>query len=189
MKNDEEEEQETVENMENVIPSSKEVSPQAAGQSSASIKVLKQQIQIANMTEELQELRAYKAEFENEIKSKNQEIYDLNGKVMLYEHQLNELTSKNIESLENFRERFDKVCNENQEKGAMMEKFLTALARLKSDLHFMYVSKNLRMLDLVEKSPTSTSSKESKEADEVKQMQQLDKEDLISKFFERECEN
>jgi len=102
---------------------------------------------------------------------------------MLYEHQLNELTTKNIESLENFRVQFDKVCNENQEKTAMMEKFLTSLARLKSDLHFMYISKNLRMLDMVEKSPTSTSSKESKELDEVKQLQQLDKEDLISIFY------
>jgi len=175
------------------IQSTKEETPTGAtgaqgSQSSASIKVLKQQIQIANMTEELQELKASKNELENEMKFKNQEIYDLNGKVMLYEHQLNELTTKNIESLENFRTQFDKVCYENQEKTTMMEKFLTALARLKSDLHFMYVSKNLRMLDLVEKSPTSTSSKESKEIDEVKQLQQLDKEDLIINSIQKTIE-
>jgi len=179
--------------IENIQSTKQEEIPTGAGtgasgaqgsQSSASIKVLKQQIQIANMAEELQELKTSKNELENEMKFKNQEIYDLNGKVMLYEHQLNELTAKNIESLENFRSQFDKVCYENQEKTTMMEKFLTALARLKSDLHFMYVSKNLRMLDLVEKSPTS----ESKEVDEVKQLQQLDKEDLIINSIQKTIE-
>jgi len=44
------------------------------------------------------------------------------------------------------------------------------------------------MLDLVEKSPTSTSSKESKEIDEVKQLQQLDKEDLIINSIQKTIE-
>jgi len=86
------------------------------------------------------------------------------------------MTTKNLETLDSFRLRYDKVCIENQEKTAAMNKFLTALQRLKSDLHFMYISKNLKMLDLAEKNNSPV-----KQTSEIDEQQKINQEDLISK--------
>lgn len=105
----------------------------------------------------------------------------MNGKVIYLDHQLNELTTKNLEALETFRAKFDKMTYENQEKNLTMAKFLKAINRLKSDLHFMYISKNLTMLDVTEKVHISGANKETKEMQEQRQQQQM-KEDLIGIF-------
>lgn len=100
--------------------------------------------------------------------------------MILYEHQLNELTTKNLLALENFRTKFDQISMENQEKASAMNKFLRAITRLKSDLNFMYISKNLTMLDIAEKGSSVGASKHGYESPEHKHNQQLNKEDLIS---------
>jgi len=46
--------------------------------------VLKQQIQLTNLTEELQEVKISNQELEKEINNKNQEIYDV--KIVLIEN-------------------------------------------------------------------------------------------------------
>ena len=101
--------------------------------------------------------------------------------MILYEHQLNELTTKNLQALENFRTKFDQISMENQEKTTAMNRFLRAITRLKSDLNFMYISKNLTMLDIAEKSSGFGPNKQNQESIEQKHNQQLNKEDLISK--------
>ena len=100
---------------------------------------------------------------------------------MHYEHQLTELTTKNLETLQSFRLKFDKIANEKQENENVMSKFLRAMTRLKSDLHFMYISKNLRMLDIAEKNVGKDVSKETHESQAQKE-HQLNKEDLIGSF-------
>lgn len=98
---------------------------------------------------------------------------------MDYEHQLSEMATKNLETLDSFRLRYDKLCIENQEKRTAMNKFLIALQRLKSDLHFLYISKNLKMLDLAEKNNNATN-----QVPEADEQLKINQEDLISiKFF------
>ena len=47
------------------------------GQGSQALTLLKQQIQISNLGEEIQDLKQNKTDMENEIANKNQEIYDV----------------------------------------------------------------------------------------------------------------
>jgi len=48
-----------------------------SSQNSASLTVLKQQIQITNLTEEIEELKATNRELQKEVQGKTQEIYDV----------------------------------------------------------------------------------------------------------------
>jgi len=77
--------------------------------------------------------------------------------------------------------KYDKLRLENQEKTATMSKFLIAINRLKSDLHFLYISKNLRILGLVENNNDSPVKKSINEAENNKH-EELNKEDQISKI-------
>jgi len=96
-----------------------------------------------------------------------------------YEHQLAEQTTKNLEAMKSFQMKYDKVLLENQEKTNAMNKFLVALNRLKSDLHFLYISKNLRILGLAEKS-SEQNVKNSPNPKEDQKHDEFDKEDQIS---------
>jgi len=180
-----EEEDSTIEIEPKITPAveNKKGTPSAASkaQNSASLMVLKQQIQISNLQEELHEVKGQKKELEAEVSAKNQEIYDLNGKVLNYEHQLTELTTKNVETLENYRLKLNKASVDNQENRMAMNRFLTAIDRLKNDLHFIFISKNLKMADIAEKGVAFPSGhKETKEEQELRQQQQ-NKEDMMGK--------
>jgi len=117
----------------------------AGGQSS--MAVFKYQMELANLKEQIQELQGNNKDLEAELAAKNQEIYDLNGKVMQYESQLNEFSNKNVLALEEYQVQFEKLYHENQEKAMVATKFKRAINRLKSDLSFMTVSKHLKVLE------------------------------------------
>jgi kinesin family protein 5 len=118
---------------------------------SASLTLLKQHIQIVSLNEEIQALKLTNKEQENELSNKNQEVYDLTGRVMQYENQLQELTGRNLAAAEEFQVKFEKMCTENQTNSMQSNKFKRAISRLRSDLNFTFISKNLKMLDTDEK--------------------------------------
>jgi len=118
-----------------------------ASAGSASLTLLKQHIQIVSLNEEIQALKLTNKEQENELSNKNQEIYDMTGRIMQYENQIQDLTSKNLAAAEEFQVKFEKLCTENQTNSMQLNKFKRAISRLRSDLNFAFISKNLKMLD------------------------------------------
>jgi len=70
---------------------------------------------------------------------------------MQYESQIQELTAKNLTAAEEFQVKFEKMCTENQTNSMQLNKFKRAISRLRSDLNFAFISKNLKMLDTDEK--------------------------------------
>jgi len=147
-----------------------------ASAGSASLTLLKQHIQIVSLNEEIQALKLANKEQENELSNKNQEIYDLTGRIMQYESQIQELTAKNLTAAEEFQVKFEKMCTENQTNSMQLNKFKRAISRLRSDLNFAFISKNLKMLDTDEKTS------------KVGGGSQDDKEDLIVNSIQKTIE-
>jgi len=94
---------------------------------------------------------------------------------MQYDQQIQELTSKNLSAAEEFQMKFEKLCTENQTNTLQMNKLKRAISRLRSDLNFAFISKNLKMLD--------TEDKGNKSGLQIQDdSEPLNKEDLIGKF-------
>ena len=68
---------------------------------------------------------------------------------------MQELTNKNLTSVEEYQVKFEKLCSENQTNQMLMNKFKRAVSRLRSDLNFAFISKNLKMLDTDDKANRS----------------------------------
>ena len=99
----------------------------------------------------------------------------MTGRIMQYESQIQELTSRNLLAAEEFQVKFEKLCTENQTNTMQLNKFKRAISRLRSDLNFAFISKNLKMLDGDDKISKSSSQ------DDPQDFQ--NKEDLIGIFI------
>jgi len=104
----------------------------------------------------------------------------LNEKLLQYETQIAELTEKNLAVMEEFQVKFEKICHENQEKAMLANKFKRLLTRLRSDLNFLYISKNLKVLESPDGVDESPSNKEdiiiSSIQNSISKLEELEKE-------------
>jgi len=112
-----------------------------------SLALFKYQMEISELKEQLEDLQGTNKDLETELTAKNQEIYDLNGKILQFENQINDFTNKNVFALEEYQVQYEKLYHENQEKAMLATKFKRAINRLKSDLNFMTISKHLKVLE------------------------------------------
>lgn len=163
--------------------------------------LFKHQMELTNLREQIEELKSSNKDLETELSTKNQEIYDvkknfvikylsygiqLNGKIMQYEQQISEFSSKNNLAIEEYQVHLEKLYNENQEKTMLTNKFKRAISRLKSDLNFVFLTKHLKSL---ETGDTSTSTLETTMmTNEKESSRQTNKDELLVNSIQRTIE-
>lgn len=76
-------------------------------------KMLDQQIEIVNLTEEIEGFDSVKRELEEEIRGRNEEIFELNEKILLSEIQSKLFTEQEIKSFERIRIKLENVFLRN----------------------------------------------------------------------------
>ena len=76
-------------------------------------KMLDQQIEIVNLTEEIEGFDSVKRELEEEIRGRNEEIFELNEKILLSEIQSKLFTEQEIKSFERIRIKHENVFLRN----------------------------------------------------------------------------
>lgn len=105
---------------------------------------------MVKLKKELEKILEEKTELENEIKSRNEEIYQMNERLMMLEinssmnntgngadrQQVNELQSK-----------LDRVNDTNVRRANDIHKLKQCLDRLRCDLHMMFLNKKLNARD------------------------------------------
>lgn len=62
-----------------------------------------------------------------------------------YEADLSDMSSKQIRQIREFQVNFEKICHENQTKTNLINKLHRELNRLKSDLNFLQLNKNMTL--------------------------------------------
>ena len=111
----------------------------------------------------------------------------MNGKILQYEQQINEFSSKNNLAIEEYQVHLEKLYNENQEKTMLTNKFKRAISRLKSDLNFVFLTKHLKTLETGDTSSTSALETTMMTA-EKETSRQTNKDELLVNSIQRTIE-
>lgn len=88
--------------------------PRPTSKISATLTILKQHIQLGSLNEELRTLRNDKILFEEELNSKNKEIYELNERIMVQEENYGTLIPKYASHVHRLQLNVEKMAHENQ---------------------------------------------------------------------------
>ena len=95
------------------------------------------------LREELERAQEEKRELEQEIKCRNEEIYQMNERLLLQEINSSSTLISDPKVVQELQAKMDRIYDANVRRVTDMSKLRQCLERLKCDLHVMYLSKKL----------------------------------------------
>lgn len=107
---------------------------------SATLTILKQHIQLGSLNEELKNLRSDKFLLEEELNSKNKEIYELNERIMIQEENYGTLIPKYANHVHRLQVNVEKMAHENQILFTSVGQIRRELLWLRSELNCLLLN-------------------------------------------------
>ena len=112
-------------------------------------KIFKQHMEIVKLREELAKASEEKKQIEEELKSRTDEVYEMNQKMIFLEFQKQQADIQQLSSVANnatqdLKEKIERMEDQNLRRVFDMQKLKKSLNRLKNELYYFKLSKNLK---------------------------------------------
>ena len=100
-------------------------------------KILNQQIEIVNLHEDIDDFNSVKKQLEEEIRERNDEIYELNEKVQFSEIQSKLYVDEQAKSLQDIQVKLEKVFLNNPKKLVIISNIRNLFDKIKCDINII----------------------------------------------------
>ena len=120
----------------------------------AMVKILNQHIEIVGLVDDVEKLKVEKNELDNEIKIRNEEIYDQNERLLLNDMQTRNYIEEESKNLKEIQSKFENSFVINQKKIIETSNLRNSIEKIKFELNFMKANQtksiNKDRYDLIE---------------------------------------
>ena len=123
-----------------VTPVSTLLGPRAVSKTAAS-RLLKMQIELSNVSQELAKEAREKRDLEDEITLRNKELYDVNDKLMITELKMKWALAENLRAMNEMHVRVEGSLFNNQQRNNDLKNLHKCLDRLKSDVELTQIAR------------------------------------------------